>query len=281
MTMHELIELAVLDAQGMLDPAEQAAFEAALASAPAVVREQVRIEQDRLCDIEHLLPEDMPRPELRELVVAAVRAAMRTESAAPSGVVARIGSQGVVNARAGLAPAQPTLRMAPRVHRLWRAAAIGLATATVGLVLFNLRTVQEQRQASRQLVINRLYDGVGATLIEDMLFDANTTARSFARTGVVSGEGSVVPASASVWHNPDWSSARLFVQNMRSEPGEKFRLVVLNEQGQIVREVAEFVGTGRLEDFSVPADAVVGEDKLGIERVGGNDAELVLIATEA
>ena len=66
MTLKDLLEHAHLDALGLLDERDKAAFEAALATAPAGVRAQVRSEQARWATMETLLPDAEPPAELRD-----------------------------------------------------------------------------------------------------------------------------------------------------------------------------------------------------------------------
>ena len=87
MKTQELIELAVLDAMGLLDEAEREAFEAGFSSASPAVQAQVRREQTRLCLSEALLPDEEPPAGLRALVVEAVRKAMASVGGAGEGLV--------------------------------------------------------------------------------------------------------------------------------------------------------------------------------------------------
>jgi hypothetical protein len=58
MTAYELIEMAVLDALGILDEEERASFERAFAAAAPGLQAQVRAEQARLVDLVDLLPDE-------------------------------------------------------------------------------------------------------------------------------------------------------------------------------------------------------------------------------
>ncbi|MEL6741511.1 MAG: hypothetical protein AAFP26_12720, partial [Planctomycetota bacterium] len=62
-------------------------------------------------------------------------------------------------------------------------------------------------------------------------------------------------------------TARLFVKNLVSEAdAERYRLVVLDDEGNIVREVTSFEGTGKLDDIAVDVNLAV-EKRLAIYRV--------------
>lgn len=78
MSLQELIELAILDAMGLLDEREQASFESAFRTASPSIQAQVRREQTRLSRIEALLPDVTPPAGLRAAVLAAVREQIAT-----------------------------------------------------------------------------------------------------------------------------------------------------------------------------------------------------------
>ena len=78
MSLQEMIEMAILDAMGLLDEREQSSFESAFRAASPSVQSQVRREQTRLSRIESLLPDVTPPSGLRAAVLTAVRAEMAT-----------------------------------------------------------------------------------------------------------------------------------------------------------------------------------------------------------
>lgn len=237
MSTYELIEQAVLDALGILEPEERDRFEQALAEAPEGVRAQVRDEQARLLDLEHLLPEEQPRPELRDLVLSAVRAAMREEREPVAG---RIGAVAM--------PAHPTFRPAKRVSRVWRAAAIVFGAATIAMFAATLELHRMYQRAGSTIVFDTLYDRTGAEAVQRMIFGPN---QQIAMTPV---SDTVSKGEAAVWVDPDSSTAQLWVNRLKGEEGEQLRLVVLDEEGQIVREVANFVATGEMQNIRVKLD---------------------------
>lgn len=253
MNTHQLIEMAVLDALGLLEPAEIDAFERAFAEAPEPVRSMVRAEQDRLADVSHLLPDAEPTEGLRDMVLAAVRNAMRAETEPVAGRI-----QGRPERTAGT-PAQPRLKPVRRVSPVWRAASIGLAAAVIVLGAFVLRIGQYDAQAGKQALFTQIYETVGAQVFEDMLFDHQTR-----RVAMLPTENDADNAAAAVFYNPDWHSARLFFRNLRSQnPGETFRLVVLDEEGNIVREIHTFESDGQFADVPVEVD-LLRESSLAI-----------------
>jgi hypothetical protein len=256
MTAYELIEMAVLDALGILDEEERASFERAFAAAAPGLQAQVRAEQARLVDLVDLLPDEAPRGELRDLTLAAVRAAI-AEQRTERQVAGRIG------ASAGAKAVQPRVSGAPRVHRVWRGAAIAMAAASLGLAAGMVQVYRYYEQSTADAVVNNFYDQIGP-LLDDTLFNAQTKRVTFTP---VAAEGT--QAVAAVWHNPDWSSARLFIKNLVSaNPQERFRLVVLDDDGNVVREVASFAADGRLGDIEVPVN-LASDTSMAIYRSAG------------
>jgi hypothetical protein len=251
MNTHELLELTMLHALGMLDDSEREAYEAAFDAAPASVQKRVRDEARRMADLGALMPDVEPDQELRTMVLAAVRAAMREEenesriaqqAAGATPIIAKIDANTPAPVRA---TSQPRLSTSPRVHRVWRALAITSVAAAVTMGVFMVSMTQTMKLANNNTLVNSLYDQIGARYLESTIFDANTQ-----RVALTSTDNNNT-AVAAVWHNPDWDSARLFVKNLSSEQNRPLRLVVLDENDNIVEVIKTFTPTGRLEDFNV------------------------------
>lgn len=254
MNTHELIESTMLHAMGLLDDAERQAYEAAFAIAPKSVQEQVRLEARRMADLGDLIPETEPSQELRSLVLSAVRAAMRedenesriADAAADSikspAVVGRIDANTVTPSKR--ATSQPKLSTSSRVNRSWRIAAVGFAAASVALGVITIQMQQTFKMAQSHAVIASLYDTIGAQYLEATIFDANTQ-----RVAMTSEDNTT--AVAAIWANPDWNTARLFVNNLSNQSNEPYRLVVLDSEGNLVREVATFMPSGEFQDFDI------------------------------
>ncbi|MBO6739522.1 MAG: hypothetical protein JJ916_06670 [Phycisphaerales bacterium] len=251
MNTHELIEYTMLHALGLLEDDERSAYEAAFDAAPVSVQKRVRDEARRMADLGDLVPEVEPSVELRDVVVAAVRAAMREEEnesriasqeATPAPVIGRIDASTPAPARV---TSQPKLSTSPRVHRVWRVAAVGFAAASIamGVVMVNIN--QTMQQAQSRALVDSLYDQIGAQYLESTIFDANTRRVALTSTNTSN------KAVAAVWYNPDWDSARLFVKNLASQQNKPLRLVVLDENDNIVQTIKTFTPTGELEDFNV------------------------------
>ena len=268
MNTHELIESTMLHAMGLLDDAEREAYEAAFAVAPESVQNRVREEARRMADLGDLMPETEPSSELRMLVLAAVRAAMREEEneariaqdqSLPERVIGRISADTTPPLSTRRATSQPKLSSSNRVSRAWRGAAIGLAAASIALGVVTVSTLNSYKEVQPNALVANLYDKIGAQFLESTMFDANT--RRVALTAVAASDSDSdasnnngemqTGAVASVWTNPDWDTARLLVQNFKADSAEPYHLVVLDDEGNIVREIATFTPTGEFQDFNV------------------------------
>ena len=143
MTPKELLELASLDALGLLDDVESAMYTRSFHDAPATVQDEVLRLQGEIANDHLLLPGEEPDPELRERVLKAVADALaRDDSLAP---LARIGRQQRGRDRDG------TGRMG-RMNlggsgQLWRAASFALAGVSLIMAYF----LAIGRQASGEL----------------------------------------------------------------------------------------------------------------------------------
>jgi hypothetical protein len=252
MNTHELIESTMLHAMGLLDDAEREAYEAAFDAAPSAVQLRVRDEARRMADLGDLIPEIEPDANLREMVLAAVRAAMREEEnetriaqvAQASPVIGRIEPALPSSTNRVAAHSQPKLSSSQRVNRFWRVAAVGFAAASIALGVVTVNMLQTFHQAQSRALVASLYDTIGAQYLESTIFDANTQ-----RVALTSQTNTT--AVAAIWTNPDWKTARLFVKNLASENNQPYRLVVLDKDGNIAREIATFSPNGEFQDFDV------------------------------
>jgi anti-sigma-K factor RskA len=250
MTVQELIELAVLDAVGLLDADERDAFENAFAAASPELQAQVRREQTRLSSLQHVLPDVAPPAGLRAAVIEAVREAIAQDLVS-----------GGAHASLGLTPSK-------RVSRWWRAGAVGAMAAAVVFGVATLQMRSEYTQLRKSIQKNQLIDQITSTMgsrfVEDTLFDANTR-------HVIFNPGAAVEAQACVFTNPDWESAKLFALNLGASEGQRFRLAVIDEAGNVVRELATFEAGAGLETQDIPSNvlAQAANRSLALLREGG------------
>ncbi len=252
MNTHELIESTMLHALGLLDDAEREAYETAFDAAPTDVQDRVRDDARRMADLGDLITDVEPSVELRSLVLAAVRAAMREEEneariaklASASPVIGKISADMVSPPPSQRVTSQPKLSSSPRVNRYWRGAAVGFAAASIALGVITINMQQTFKEAQSRAIVDRLYDTIGAQYLESTIFDANTQ-----RVALTSQTNTA--AVAAVWANPDWDTARLFVKNLTAQSDRPLRLVVVDDDGNIIREIATFAPTGEFQDFNV------------------------------
>jgi anti-sigma-K factor RskA len=245
MNTRELIELAQLDALGLLDDAERQAFERAFAAAPPAVRAMLREEQARYARIDALLPTDEPPAGLRQRVMDRVRAARAEQDQTAPAPLRLVGGSG---------EALPISR-SRRVSPLWRAAAVGFASAAVllgAVTLAMFRQFDDMRRSMReQELIASVAKTFGTRYVEDVLFHPQTTRVSFRRA-----EGAAGAEQASVFINPDWANALFFSANMASPQGGTYRLVVVDENNRIVREVGALDSIGGRAAHELPAQSI-------------------------
>ncbi len=262
MNTNDLLEMNMLFSAGLLEDIEREAFEIAFEQASPEVQAHIRDESRRMADLGDLVQDEQPRPELRQIILSAVRAAMLEQENEQ-----RIASEKTVagtihpgaDRRTGSRYTQPKLSRSPRVHRIWRGTSIGLAAAVVAMVVVSVNVRQTYNTAGKNAFIANIYDGFGGQFLNDTMFDSNTQRVVLATSG---NDSSMM--GASVFANPDWDTARLMVKNLRPQQGdEEFRLVVLDAEGNIVREVANFTSKGEIESFDIQINLNT-ESKLAI-----------------
>lgn len=262
MRPHELLELAALDAMGLLDESERVEFEQALSSASPALQAQVRREQARIALDERLLPDVDAPVGLRARVIAAVREAM-------SAITPRR------QARGRILPLLPSRGVNP----VWRAASIGSIAAALVLGFTTLQLKESFSELDASLRSDRAVEymiGQFGAKFERALFNPNTQMIGFrseaaadAVPGVRAGQGSTFSGRAVVLMAPD-SKAQFYCTNFPASAGE-YKLVVVDANGNIRGDaVLKFTPTGTRvsEEIDVPV------------RLGQGDS-LAIIATPA
>ena len=256
MTTRDLLEQASLDALGLLDEQERAEFEAAFRSASPDIQSQIRREQLRFVDLDHLLPSVEAPAGLRARVVAAVREAISAVSSprAQEGAIARIGP-----ALAGRA----VFNTAP----VWRAACIGFATACVVLSLFFVWMARETRQISAMVnqdqVAEFLQQNAGPRAIETFL------KKDLRQYSFVPAAADLSPQmTARLFVDPEKGEAILFCKGLPEVNGT-YRLVVESAGG--LKEVDDFKNNGGIISIPITVD-VNAMGRISIEGPRGNGA---------
>lgn len=229
-TTHEILELARLDALGMLDEDERVAFERAFRDASPALQEQIRREQNRLTDIGDLLPDVQPPKDLRARVISAVRDAMFAVTGRNAGdVLARIEPL-AVNMRRNVSP-------------LWRAACIGFATATVVLmgVAFTMQsTYDESLQAFRDGELARqIAEKIGPRFVDTLL------SPSAQRVNFTPVADTAANSGAVVLIDNETNLAFLVCKDLPKIEGQ-YALVVTDDQGKVLKTIVRFENAGEL-----------------------------------
>ncbi len=220
MTTQELIEMASLDALGMLDADERAEFEAAFRAASPAIQSQVRREQKRFASADHLLPEVDPPAGLKFKVMSAVREAILGLTAGDAAAAARAVSSG---SKSGAWFNSTTI---------WRAACIGFATTTV-LLTGVAAYVFDRNQA----YVEQTEIALGKALLSELGSDFQEVALA---QGVqvfdfATPEG--LSAKAKLWVHPETQVAFLFCTDLPVRDG-RYSLVrnLAGNSPEIVRQ---------------------------------------------
>jgi len=266
MNTRELLEMTVLDSLGLLEEHEQEAFERAFVESSPAIRDQVRFEQARLADLTELLPSVEPRAEVRDQVLSAVRQAIAERESAET----------AESRRSRHAPGRsvPKLARGPRVSWVWRAAAIGLAVSVAVLGMALTQYQMDFNKLENEIRLGQLEDLVGTEHIDDLVFNPRTK-RAF-----LSPINADSPAIAAVFHNPDRDVARFMHKNVGADLGAgSFRLVVLDKNDNIVREVASFRSEGLRDGIDVRVD-LLRESRFGLMQISSDNTESMLLRSE-
>lgn len=255
MNLQELIELAILDAMGLLDDGEQTAFEAAFRIATPAVQSQVRREQTRLSRIEALLPNVTPPAGLRAAVLEAVRAQVAATSSQSEGLFT------------------PAILKSRVASPWWRAAALGMAAAAVvlGITTFTWKAQYDRLhsiiQSDQSLQI--MSKEFGEKYVTDVLLAPDTRRVVF---------HSVEPefkGEASVFVHPEWKEVKFFAKSVATPDGRNYRLAIIDDDDKVVESLGSFTSDGGLfsKNIAVKAAAArhlaiissseqTGEDKI-------------------
>ena len=129
MSIKELMELAALDAFGLLDEYETDLYSRSFHHAPASVQDEIVRIQAELVANESLLPNESPDAGLRARVLEAVARAIEEEDTTTLAPLASIGG------RLSYIPVAPRPRLALS-GQFWRAAALLLASTTLVMTFF-------------------------------------------------------------------------------------------------------------------------------------------------
>ncbi|MBL0927559.1 MAG: hypothetical protein IBJ11_07895 [Phycisphaerales bacterium] len=262
MSDRELWELASLDALGLLDDADRAGYDRAFRAAPPALQLQIRAEQSRFSEGLGLLPDVDPPASLKPRVLAAVRGAIEALA------------EPVAD------PADPVIaRIMPEPRRpwwnstaVWRAAAIGMATASIVMTAFFWRMVDENRQITSLIASSALTHDLQkiSPSFAELMLSPNR------REVALAPAAEDVPSnlSARLFLNTETSKAVLIARNLPTASGT-YTLVLEEPDGSRTR-VQQFEATGGvvpveisgLNEAALGRLALLGRDPAtGAERV--------------
>jgi hypothetical protein len=263
MTLKELFENAHLDALGLLDGAEQEAFERAFSEASPEVKAQIRAEQARWAAEQVLLPDVQPSPDLKDRVMAAVAAAA---------VRAEVES----NSDPAPLPFHPTLR----VSRWWRVSAVAAAAAVVALTAAFVYVTGTNENLRSQIAMGQFDDAFRLTVgrgteankhLHDLFLSLDVSKNTLTPTQYALTNG--FAGEAALLSSKNWSESRLAYQ---LNPGVTYCLVAVSRDGQrIDRRLSTFTANGGPQSFTIePLEkgttlailAVVGTEALDISK---------------
>ncbi len=260
MTPRQLLELASLDALGLLDDVESAAYTRSFHDAPATVQDEVLRLQGEIANDHLLLPGEEPDPELRERVLKAVADALaRDDSLAP---LARIGRQQRTTDR----------NIDGRVHlggsgQFWRAASFALAGVSLIMAYF----MAMGRQASDEVAAAALWNHtvelevILSPLATAFLLDDSTKVdlHPVDPTAVY---------NASLYVNPESRLALILVKNLPAAEGQAYLLQAVvpgsSEPTPVKRFRAE-AGFGGIRTNTLPANLLAAAVKWQIATIDG------------
>ncbi len=246
MKTRELLELCQLDALGLLDDHEREAFDAAFAGAPPELRAQLRREQARWVRSDFIGVDAEPPEGLRDAVLTDVGVAAMRERvlSAVHEQIEQSVAVGAVRAH-GAGRSLPELRPVRRVSRLWRAAALGFASAAVGLAAATLylRDQFDRYKTSQEteLVLREL----SSLPVRDLIFNEKM------RRVVFTPEDSALRAQVAANYDAERGEGRIYCSNLPSKPNTVYKVFaigadnepLLDSAGKYV-EVASFTTTG-------------------------------------
>jgi hypothetical protein len=242
MNMIDLIELAVLDALGMLDAEESAEFDAAFRAAPPATQDRVLAEQARLANLERLLPEVSPAPEMRDRVIAAIREAMLAQAVAKASEVEDDDTLSIHQSRG--------------VARSWRIGAIAAAAAAVAFgVAFGHLTLRYQELNDRiegKLTLDNAVAAYGSEAREFLIRPDTATNVYFTPLD----PASTVAVTLQHLDLAEKQVAFLNCEFLPTEPNVEYALVVLDANDRIGRTIRQFASAGplttqRIEDLAL------------------------------
>lgn len=160
MTMTELVELATLDAYGLLPPADSVKFERAFMAAPAEVQSEIRRIQTDFATNETFLGDEVPPDALRGRILTAISQAIESEAE-------HLAPLATIGDKAGSATAEDTYANSYSPTRpmtsdwTWRMAALILLGVAVALAIFGSDVYRQSKGLAAYVTGQVTYDELG------------------------------------------------------------------------------------------------------------------------
>ena len=251
-TLHELFELASLDAMGLLEEAERRQFEDAFRSLPPAAQAQIRDQQSRIADHDATLPVVQCPPLLRQRVLDAVAAEIELGAPVP---IARI---------------TPVIARSRSVNPIWRAAAIGCAAAAIVFGVTTLQMNAQYRGLERQIASN----AIGDLFIKEFgpRFETAFLSRGtqFIQFNPINTPANGAEPMAVILLDPQTRSAQLYCKDLPDREG-LYKLVIVDPTGRAGNVILTFrAGGQRVAEIIGKLDVAAGST-LGIAMEASED----------
>lgn len=274
MKTHELLEQAHLDALGLLDDAEQKAFESAFASAPKAVQQQVRAEQTRWATTHANFSSAVPSASLRSKVIDRVMSEVHAESES-RGVLATLSAPSLQD-RATL--------VGNRVSPMWRAFALGFAAAAMVAIVGVMWVINAHRQMEDTLGSDARFAqliGTFGSKVEQIAFDPTTERSLFVPTAAA--KNAKFSGLAAMFMATGASEGRMIYKGLISDHATEIRVVLLDASGEVANELKTIVSDGTRGFTDIPLAGVKPGAKIAIAMVGIGQkvqtSDIMLVAT--
>ncbi|MHC4774081.1 MAG: hypothetical protein ACYTBR_02310 [Planctomycetota bacterium] len=238
MSQRELLELAALDALGLLDEFEAAYYTRSFHDAPATVQDEIKRLQAELATDQRLLPGDEPDPGLRERVLRAVAQAIERDES-------RLAPLATIGRRRGGEPRGESGFRLRASGQFWRAACFVLAGVAVVFALFWVQAQNYVNALSEIAYIDNtervLEDLIGPTF-KTYLFDPET---EFVRL-MPEQTGSEIRGLICI--NEQTGRAFLVTDGLAQAGGDAYTLSI-QEDDSGARDLRRFGSTGGAQGF--------------------------------
>ena len=238
MTRQELLELAALDALGLLDRYEAALYTRSFHYASAPVQDEIVRLQAEIVSDESLLPEEEPDDSLRERVLRKVAEAIEREASefAPLATIGRRRRHG---------PGESDGRLAFGASgQFWRAAAFVMAGAVVVLAYFSTEANRSSNEMARLALMSdteQLAVVLGPMGRDFVVGDSQKIALRPEKGGKFSG---------AIYVNETTKLAFVFFDGLPRTTGDEYTLHVVLEDGT-TEKLQAFRGSGTFSGFRV------------------------------